>query len=184
MDDDELKRLKYEMISDVVRTRESSTVMLLSVFISASFVMMGIIAIFTSENIPFSNFVAWMGLLLILSSIVYRLLTNNFNNRCYNDLMELEEDLGYSSDGQEVKKTLGAYNWLYAERDSHVPHKWTGQVINILLAALFSQWIVWLLNIMEYWTLLIAAFSFAIIFLFEKRGLTDNEPEPSDLESS
>jgi hypothetical protein len=167
MNEDEQKRLEYETISDVLQTRENSTLTLLSLFISASFVIMGIIVtLYSNSYVP--DFLLWMGLLLVLSSIAYKLITSDFDNRCYAHLRELEEDLGYWSEKQEGRKARGAHTWLRAERDRNVLYRWRGQIINFLLAALLAQWIVWIWNFRDGWIWIFGIISFVIINILDK----------------
>lgn len=149
------EQLEYEKIYDALQTRESSTLTLLSLFISASFVIIGIIeTLKISQQIRFPNWLLWMGLLLVLSSIAYRLVTSDFDNHCYTHLRELE-------------KGNGAFTWLNNERNKkrYVFFKWRGLIINMLLAALTAPWVVWILDWDETWILLIGIVAFAMIFI-------------------
>lgn len=146
------EQLEYEKIFDVLQTRESSTLTLLSLFMSASFVIIGIIETLKTQQIRFPDWLLWMGLLLVLSSIVYRLVTSDFDNHCYTHLRELE-------------KGIGALTWLNNERNKkrYVFSKWRGQIINMLLATLTAPWIVWILDWDETRILPIGVVAFAII---------------------
>lgn len=148
------QELEYQTIFESLQTRESSTLTLISLFMSASFVIMGIIATNFTQQIP--NWLLWMGLLLVLISIVYRLVTSDFDNHCYAHLRELE-------------KVNGAINWLDIERKKkgYSFFRRRGHLINLFLTALTAQWIIWLLNWSETWILFIGVVAFSVIFFID-----------------
>jgi len=147
-------KLKYETISNILQSRENSTLTFISIVTSAAFAILTFIA---SENnlskIP--PWLFWMGFLITVFSLVYRLITSNFDIKCYQHLRD------------NLEENTGAYKWLKDERDKSYLFKYRGMFIDGLLAMLISSWITLPLRLSELLWGVISFIVFLAIWLLE-----------------